>query len=400
MVLSGLALADTLVFQTGQGGKNVNGRHISLAVHFTGKNDLSLGDVSGKVGNGVSFVVLGHGQDRDHGDGALASRFSARTLVHGCKVGVKVTGVTAPAGNFLSCRRNLTQSFCVVGDVGHNDKNVHVALKGQIFCCRQRHTGRGNTLDSGVGGKVDKEDGTVDSARLLKVGDKEVRFLKGDTDSGENNGELTVGASYLRLSCDLCRKVSVRHTGARENGELLAANQGVQTVNGRNTRLNELGGVDSGRGVNGSTVDVELFVGNDLGAAVNGGTHSAENSAEHIGGNGQLNTVARKANLAFGQVKSRRALEKLNENVAAVYLKDLATANVAVGKLDLAQLVVFYAVNLTDKHQRTGNLFNGFIFSYHAQSSFHASFARLTASSSCCAISASIFLNSSLKTAV
>ena len=43
MVLSCLSVAYTLVLETGKRGKNVNGRHISLAVHFTGE-DKGIGD--------------------------------------------------------------------------------------------------------------------------------------------------------------------------------------------------------------------------------------------------------------------------------------------------------------------------------------------------------------------
>ena len=71
MVGAGLALADALVLQTAQTGEHVHGGHQTLAVQVTAEDDLALGDVAGQIGDGVGLVVFGHGQNGDHGDGAL-----------------------------------------------------------------------------------------------------------------------------------------------------------------------------------------------------------------------------------------------------------------------------------------------------------------------------------------
>ena len=77
---------------------------------------------------------------------------------------------------------------------------------------------------------------------------KKFGFLKGDADCREDNGEVTgVVAQYLGLTGDLSSQLGVGQTGAGEDGQLLTANQGVQSVNGGNAGLNELVRGSSGR---------------------------------------------------------------------------------------------------------------------------------------------------------
>ena len=365
MILTGLARADTLILQTGQGGEHVHGRHIALAVHLAGEDDLTLGDVAGQVGDGVGLVVLGHGEDGDHGDGALGAHLTARSLIHGGQVGVQVAGVAAAAGNLLTGGGDLAECLGVVGDVGQNDQHVHIALKGQVLGGGQSHTGGGDTLDGGIGGQVDEEDGTVDSARLLEVGDEEVGLLEGDTDGGEDHGELGVGAAHLSLAGDLGGQVCVGQTRAREDGELLTADEGIQSVDGGDTRLDELGGVEAGGGVDGGTVDVQRLVRNQGRAVVDGFTHTVEHAAQHMLGHGQLHAVAGEAHLGLGQVQSCRGLKELYQHVTAVDLQDTATADFAIGKLDLTQLVVLDTLHLLDQHKGAGDFFYSLIFTDH-----------------------------------
>ncbi len=117
VVLTGLALADALILQTRQAGQHVHGRDDALAVQVTGEDDLTLGDVTGQVRDRVGLVVLGHGQDRNHGDRAGLADAAACALVERGKVGVQVAGVAAAAGDFLLGRGDLTQRLGVVGDI-------------------------------------------------------------------------------------------------------------------------------------------------------------------------------------------------------------------------------------------------------------------------------------------
>ena len=155
-------------------------------------------------------------------------------------------------------------------------------------------------------------------------------------------------------------------TGAGEDGQFLTANQGVQSVNGRNAGLNELGGVVPGCGVHGQTVDVHIGVGENLRAAVDGIAHAVEYAAQHILGNAQLQGMAQKADLALCKVDTGGGVKQLNQCVRSVNLQYLAQPALTVGQLDFTQLVIGDALYIFHQHQRSGNLGDGAIFLNHS----------------------------------
>ena len=82
----------------------------------------------------------------------------------------------------------------------------------------------------------------------------------------------------------------------------MAADQGVQPVNGRDTRLNELIGVVAGGGIHGQTVDIPILVGQDGWAAVNRLPHAVEHPAQHISGHPQLKRVSQEPDFGVRQI--------------------------------------------------------------------------------------------------
>ena len=78
----------------------------------------------------MGLVVLRHGEDGDHGDGAIAAYTASGTLVNGCQVGVEVAGIAAAARNLFLCGGNLTQGLGIVGDIGHDNQYMHALFEG------------------------------------------------------------------------------------------------------------------------------------------------------------------------------------------------------------------------------------------------------------------------------
>ena len=365
MILPGLALADALVLQTGQGREHVHRRGQALAVQVPAQNDLALGDVAGQIRDGVGHVVLGHGQDGDHGDGALVVPDTARPLIHGGQVRVHVARVAAAPRHLLAGRGDLPQGLGIVGDVGDDDQHVHAQIVGQILRRGDGHTGGGDTLDGRVVGQVDEGDGPLDGAGLSEIADEEVRLLEGDAHGGEDHGELFVGTQHPRLTGDLGRQLGVGQAAAGEHGELLAPDQGVQAVDGGHAGLDELGRIVPGGGVHGVAVDVEMLLRDQGGAAVLGLAHAVEDPAQHIGGHVQLDGPAHEAGLGGADPKALGALEELHQRPIAVDLQHLAPADGTVLLDDLHQLVVLDALHLVHQHQGADDLGNGTIFLLH-----------------------------------
>ena len=157
-----------------------------------------------------------------------------------------------------------------------------VLFKSEVFRSSQRHAGCCDTLNGRVVCKVYKHDRAVDGARLAEAFDEEVRFLKRDTHSRKHNDERVVRAAHLSLTCDLCGKLGMGQTGSGEDRQLLAAHQRVQTVDGRNTGLDEFLRVVAGRRVHRQTVDVVAAVGQNLRTVVNGAAEAVENTTQHV----------------------------------------------------------------------------------------------------------------------
>ena len=316
----------------------------------------------------MGLVVFGHGQDRDHGDRAGLADTAAGALIERGQVGVQVAGVAAAARNFLLRRGDLTQSLSVVGDIGQDDQHLHVLFKGQVLGRGQRHTRSGDTLDGGVVGKVREHDRAVNGSGAAELLNEVLGFLERDADGSEDDGEILVVAQHLRLTRDLRGQRGVRQAGRREDRQLLAADEGVQAVDGGNAGLDELCRVGAGCRVHRQTVDVAVLLGEDRRAAVDGLAHAVEDAAEHILAHAQLQRVAEEADLRLRKVDALRALKELHDRVVVLDLEDLAAADFTVRELDLGQLVVGHAFDVLDDHQRAGDLLDCFVLFNHCSS--------------------------------
>ena len=130
-------------------------------------------------------------------------------------------------------------------------------FKGQIFGGSQRHTRCCDTLNRRVVGKVRENDGAVDGACAAEFLNEELRFLKRNTDGGEDDGKVgSVVAQNLCLTRDLRGKLCMGKTGAGEDRQLLAADKGVQTVDRGNAGLDKFVRVIARGGVHRQTVNV------------------------------------------------------------------------------------------------------------------------------------------------
>lgn len=71
---------------------------MQLPVHV----DLALCDVASQIRDGMGDVVVGHRQDRDLSDGAVAAGDTASALIDCGQICVHVTGEATTTGNLFS----------------------------------------------------------------------------------------------------------------------------------------------------------------------------------------------------------------------------------------------------------------------------------------------------------
>ena len=158
-------------------------------------------------------------------------------------------------------------------------------------------------------------------------------------------------------------------TGSGEDRQLLAAHQRVQTVDGRNTGLDEFLRVVAGCRVHRQTVDVVAAVGQNLRAVVNGAAEAVENTPQHVFAYAQFHRSAEEAHAAVRKVDAGGAFKKLHQRVALVNFQHLAAALFTVCKFNFRQLVIRYVFNALYEHQRTCDLLYGSVFLWHQKSS-------------------------------
>mmetsp|Transcript_38125 Transcript_38125/g.96425 ORF Transcript_38125/g.96425 Transcript_38125/m.96425 type:complete len:371 (-) Transcript_38125:560-1672(-) len=220
VVLARHALADGRLHQAGQGGQHVDGGVDLAVVQLAVNVDLALRDVAREIGDGVRDVVVGHGENGQLRDGALAALDTAGALVDGGQIRVHVAGVAAAAGHLLTGGRHLTQRVGVRGHVGQDDQHVVPAVVRQVLGGGERNAGRDDALNGGVVGQVQEQHGALQGAVLLEVLLEEVRSLHVHTHGSEHNGELVALALSLgtvTVLGGLARQGAVHQAGLTAN---------------------------------------------------------------------------------------------------------------------------------------------------------------------------------------
>src|SRR5687767_14798162 len=102
MIVTCTVLANSILHETGKAGKNcyrwINTSKRELAT----KHNLSFGDVTSQIRHRMRDIVIGHRQDRNLCNGALACANTACALVHGGEVTIQIPGVAFPARNLTA----------------------------------------------------------------------------------------------------------------------------------------------------------------------------------------------------------------------------------------------------------------------------------------------------------
>lgn len=148
MVLASHTLSNGRLHQSRERRKNVD-RGVDVAVvETTVDEDLTLSDVACQIRNGVSDIIVGHGENRDLGDGSVTALDTTSTFVDGRQIRVHVTGVTTTTGHLFTGSGDLTEGIAVSRKIGKNDQDVLLELVGVVLGGRKGETRGNDTLDT------------------------------------------------------------------------------------------------------------------------------------------------------------------------------------------------------------------------------------------------------------
>jgi len=364
VVLPRMGGADPQVHEPGEGGEDVDRWVDSLPVEFTGDDELTLGDVAREVGDGVGDIVAGHGKDGELGDGALDPVDEPCPLVDRCKVGVHVAGVSTPAGDLLAGRPDLPEGLAVVGHVRQDDENVHREFEGKVLRGGEGESRGDDPFHGRVVGEVEEDHGTLEGTRPLEICHEMVCLLLRDPHRGEDHGKGLLGPEHLGLAGDLEGDVVVGEACAREDRELLPADEGVHPVDGGDARLDELLGGVAGIGVDGSAGDVKALLGDDLRAAVDGLPAAREDPAEHPLPDGHLDRLPGEPDAAV-PADPCRGLEDLDDDELVARVEDLPPFYGSVGEDDVHELAIADGLGLLDEDEGPGDLVDGLVLLHY-----------------------------------
>ena len=157
----------------------------------------------------------------------------------------------------------------------------------------------------------------------------------------------------------------MRQTAHGEYGKFLPADERIQPVDGRDTRLDKFVWIVTRGGIDGLAVDIHALFGNDGRAAVARVAHAVEHAPEHIFRDGEFEAVPQKLCAARGDLQPLRIFEELDERPVALDFEHLAAADPAVLLHDLDEFVVLDPFHALDEHERPDNFFDGLIFLKH-----------------------------------
>ena len=136
----------------------------------------------------------------------------------------------------------------------------------------------------------------------------------------------------------------------------MPTHQRVQSVDRRDTRLDELVRIVASEGIDRLAVDIEPFLRNDLGTIVLRHAEPGEDASEDVRRDPQLQRASEKTHLAVLDVDSAGPLEHLHEHLVVLDLEDLPVTDGPIPQLDVDDMAEFGLVDHFDHHQRALNI--------------------------------------------
>src|SRR2546426_1932566 len=125
MILSRPALPNTLLHQTRQRWRRINRWIDPFSVQTSIDENLPLGNVSGKVRNRTSHVIMWHCQYGHLCDRAFGPVKATRSFVYRGQIRVHVSRIPSPTRDLFPGRRYLPQRLSIICHIRQYDKDMH-----------------------------------------------------------------------------------------------------------------------------------------------------------------------------------------------------------------------------------------------------------------------------------
>ncbi len=157
-------------------------------------------------------------------------------------------------------------------------------LERQVLGGGECEARREQALGAGVRGQIQKQDSARQSTALLHLFAEELGALVRDPDTGEDDGEVLAARAgrgrQAGIAGDVHRDALMRQTAAREQRQLLPADQAVHQVDGGKAGLQEFARRPARGRLHRQTVHPQRPLGGRRRATVQGPTDAVEDAPE------------------------------------------------------------------------------------------------------------------------
>ena len=148
---------------------------------------------------------------------------------------------------------------------------MHAFFKSKIFSSSEGNLRCQKTLYNRVVGKVQKHYNVVGSTAFLEGPAEEFGYVVFNAHCCKNNSEFLIGVCAKgSLLNDLCSQLVMRKTVSGKDRQLLAADQGGQSVDGGDAGVDIVSRIFTGYRVQRKSVDIQADFRCDLAKSVNG----------------------------------------------------------------------------------------------------------------------------------
>ena len=289
---------------------------------LTVQYDLTLGDVTGQVRDRVRDIIVWHGQDRNLCYGSLYTLYDSGALIQRSQLTVQVSRITFTGRNLSTGGGNLTHSLAEGCDIGQDNQDMHAFLECKVLGSCQRYLRSDQTLYNRVVCQVQEHNNVVRYTAFLKGPAEELCYVVFNTHSGKYDCKLLIRISKGCLLYDLCCQLVVRKSVSGEDWQLLATNQGSQTVDCRNTGMDIVSWVFTGNRVQRQAVDVSSYLCVNWSHAVDRFSDTVEGTSKDFFGKSDLHRMSGQTGMGIGKRHARSSLKYLNNGFVFVYSND------------------------------------------------------------------------------
>lgn len=257
--------------------------------------NLTFSDISSKIWDWVSNIIIGHGQDGNLSNGSVLSSDSTGSLVDGGEIGIEITWIRSSSWDFFSGGGDFSEGIRVGRHISQDDQDVQFSLVSQILSSGKSKTWGNNSFDGWVLSQVKEKNDSLHGSVLFEIGSEESGDFHVDSHSSEDDGEVLIrvikNVLTLNQGClsdDLGTDLVVWETVGGEKWNFLSSGNRVHGIDGGDTCLDHFLGVFSAVWVNGLTIDVQELLSQHWGTLVDGDSGTVERSSQHFFGDWHL----------------------------------------------------------------------------------------------------------------